>query len=65
MDVNSFRRELHRGCLKGFSICLGLGICITPGFCLCQGSEYTRVLNMPVLHYGDTPWLHRVGNMPG
>ena len=40
MAVNSFRKALHRGCLKGLSICLGLGICIMPGFCICQGSEY-------------------------
>ena len=56
MAVNSFCKVLHRGCLKGFLICLGLGISIMPGY---QGSEYTSsseytralimtvVLNMP------------------
>ena len=52
MAVNSFRKALHRGCLKGFRICLGLGICIMSGY---QGfeytfsSEYTRALIMPVV----------------
>ena len=52
MAVNSFRKALYCGCLKGFRICLGLGICIMPGF---QGSEYTssseytRALIMPVI----------------
>ena len=41
-----------------------------PGFWIYQSSEYTfsseytRVLNMPGLHHGDIPWLHRVWNMP-
>ena len=38
MAVNSFRKALHRGCLKGCYLCLGLGIYIMPGY---QGSEYT------------------------
>ena len=35
-----------------------------PGFWICQVSKYTRVLNMPGLHHGDNPWLHRVRNIP-
>ena len=64
MAVNPFRKTLHRGCLKGFWICLGLGICIMPGY---QGSEYTsiseytRALIMPVVLNG--PGLHRVRNI--
>ena len=39
--VNYFRKTLHHRCLKSFWICLG--------FWICQRSEYTGVLNMPVL----------------
>ena len=79
MAVNSFHKALHRGCLKGFSVSLGLGICMMPGFWIyillwiyqgpnyakiCRVSKYTRVLNMPGVPHGDTPWLHRVRHMP-
>ena len=54
MAVSSFRKALHRGYLKGFTIWLELEIGIMPEFWIYQGSEYARVPNMPGLHYGDT-----------
>ena len=66
MAVNSFRKALSRRSLKGFSICLGLGIWIMPGFCIWQSSEYTRVLNTHVSsEYARAIIMLLVLNTPG
>ena len=43
MAVSSFRKALHRGYLKGFTIWLELEIGIMSEFWIYQGSEYARV----------------------
>ena len=54
MAVSSFRKALHRGYLKGFTIWLELEIGIIPGFWICQGYTMEILVFTQVSEY---PWI--------
>ena len=71
MAINCFRKALHRGHLKGFSVCLGLGICIMPGFWVYRVRNINFVLNITGPYLCFLFWIYwvskytKVLNMPG